>query len=294
MPDSTNFSERILGPGDHASRPSASAVPEGTLYSCTDHGLVYVQRAAAWGTWVSASGGGSETQVITYRSSATTGTNSGTSVVITKPASTASGDLLIASLAHFGDAGTITPGAGFTLLRTTTQTTHPAEEVNTYTLVAGGSEPADYTFSWVNLVGVHWRYLGLVQRRPGRPDRQGRRPRTDVDDNGHRADDHAASRIHETRLCRWHPFPTDIHRTGWHGRTARCCDDARHGFRLDADACRRRLRGRQLDGYGHEGGDGFGQRYELLELRAAHQPQRAHRLGPSARKSYGNRTLTMV
>jgi hypothetical protein len=38
--------------GDHASRPSASAVPGGTLYSCSDHSLIYQSDGSStWTTW---------------------------------------------------------------------------------------------------------------------------------------------------------------------------------------------------------------------------------------------------
>lgn len=52
----TRFADHLLT-GDHASRPSASAVPEGTLYSCTTHDLVYQSTAGSWGTWLTAGGG---------------------------------------------------------------------------------------------------------------------------------------------------------------------------------------------------------------------------------------------
>jgi len=41
-----------LPTGDHASRPAASAVPQGTLYSCTTHSLIYQSDGtSAWTTW---------------------------------------------------------------------------------------------------------------------------------------------------------------------------------------------------------------------------------------------------
>jgi hypothetical protein len=46
----TRFAAHLLE-GDHASRPAASAVPEGTLYSCSDHGLIYQSDTSAWATW---------------------------------------------------------------------------------------------------------------------------------------------------------------------------------------------------------------------------------------------------
>lgn len=55
----TRFADHLLE-GDHASRPSAATVPEGTLYSCTDHVKIYQQLSAAWGDYFDpASVGGS-------------------------------------------------------------------------------------------------------------------------------------------------------------------------------------------------------------------------------------------
>jgi hypothetical protein len=41
----------ILLHGTHAARPAASAPPVGSVYSCSDHGLVYVTDGASWTTW---------------------------------------------------------------------------------------------------------------------------------------------------------------------------------------------------------------------------------------------------
>ncbi|MFN8621169.1 MAG: hypothetical protein U0869_10535 [Chloroflexota bacterium] len=41
----------ILLSGAHAARPAASGVSVGTLYSCSDHGLVYQTNGTAWSTW---------------------------------------------------------------------------------------------------------------------------------------------------------------------------------------------------------------------------------------------------
>lgn len=46
----------ILRTGTHASRPAATDVAVGTIYSCTTHGLVYQSDGSAWATWASASG----------------------------------------------------------------------------------------------------------------------------------------------------------------------------------------------------------------------------------------------
>ena len=55
------FADHLPG-GDHASRPSASAVPEGSLYSCTDHDLIYQSDGvSSWATWATLGGGGGAT-----------------------------------------------------------------------------------------------------------------------------------------------------------------------------------------------------------------------------------------
>lgn len=46
----TRFADHILT-GVHASRPTATTVPAGTLYSCTTHSLVYQSDGATWSTW---------------------------------------------------------------------------------------------------------------------------------------------------------------------------------------------------------------------------------------------------
>lgn len=43
--------EILLPADDHASRPAANTVPEGTLYPCTDHDLIYQSDGATWTTW---------------------------------------------------------------------------------------------------------------------------------------------------------------------------------------------------------------------------------------------------
>lgn len=40
-----------LTTGDHASRPLATDVPVGALYSCTTHSLIYQSDGASWSTW---------------------------------------------------------------------------------------------------------------------------------------------------------------------------------------------------------------------------------------------------
>lgn len=42
--------------GDHASRPVATDVAPGTLYSCTDHGIIYQSNGTVWSNWATMAG----------------------------------------------------------------------------------------------------------------------------------------------------------------------------------------------------------------------------------------------
>jgi len=46
----TRLSDHLIG-GTHASRPAANAVPVATLYSCSDHSLIYQSDGSAWSTY---------------------------------------------------------------------------------------------------------------------------------------------------------------------------------------------------------------------------------------------------
>lgn len=60
--------------GDHASRPAASAVGGGSLYSCTDHDLIYQSDTSSWTTWATLTPGGSgapdDAEYVTYAANA--------------------------------------------------------------------------------------------------------------------------------------------------------------------------------------------------------------------------------
>jgi hypothetical protein len=45
--------------GDHASRPAATAVGTGSIYSCTTHSLIYQSDGATWSTWATLGSTGS-------------------------------------------------------------------------------------------------------------------------------------------------------------------------------------------------------------------------------------------
>lgn len=74
-----------LGPDDHASRPTATAVTAGTLYSCSDHDLIYRSDGSTWSTWAdvsSAAGGGRANAFIGSIDALRTGTYSATAGLV--------------------------------------------------------------------------------------------------------------------------------------------------------------------------------------------------------------------
>jgi len=70
-------------------------------------------------------------------------------LTITKPAGVAQNDVLIASISVGPSTATITPPAGWTLVRRTDQATGTSNSLAVYKLLAGAAEPAsyDWTFS---------------------------------------------------------------------------------------------------------------------------------------------------
>jgi hypothetical protein len=54
----TRFADHLLT-GSHASRPAGTAVPAGSLYSCTTHGLIYQSDGTTWTTYATLGGTGS-------------------------------------------------------------------------------------------------------------------------------------------------------------------------------------------------------------------------------------------
>lgn len=84
---------------------------------------------------------------LAYRSGSvqTAGNSSGGALTITKPTGTASGDVLVAILYLESDTNTWTPPSGFTSAIAHDNT--GAFQVQVFTKVAGGSEPANYTFT---------------------------------------------------------------------------------------------------------------------------------------------------
>lgn len=60
----TFYSAHILGPGTHAARPAASGVPDKAQYSCTDHGLIYVNNAGTWATYATLGAAADKAEVL--------------------------------------------------------------------------------------------------------------------------------------------------------------------------------------------------------------------------------------
>lgn len=78
----TTFAGHLLGPDTHANRPAAAAVPTGTLYSCSDHGLIYQSDGAAWNTWATlGSSAASPVELIVAASDETTAITTGTAKI---------------------------------------------------------------------------------------------------------------------------------------------------------------------------------------------------------------------
>jgi len=74
--------------------------------------------------------------------------NNVTSIAVNKPAGTANGDLLIGVVVTDDEAGTFTPPSSWTLINAGTNGT--VVTVGAWYKIAGGSEPASYTWSWTN------------------------------------------------------------------------------------------------------------------------------------------------
>lgn len=81
-----------------------------------------------------------------FRSAAENYATTGTSLTITKPSGTASGDLLVAVIYFNGNSNTITPPSGWTSIGGFSTFSSGATS-EWYYKIAGGSEPADYTWT---------------------------------------------------------------------------------------------------------------------------------------------------
>lgn len=74
----TRFIDHLLE-GDHASRPAFGDVPQGTLYACSDHDLIYQSDGvAAWSTWATlGTSGGIPASLVTAKGDLIVATGSG-------------------------------------------------------------------------------------------------------------------------------------------------------------------------------------------------------------------------
>lgn len=89
----TTFASHITK-GTHAARPAATAVPSGSLYSCSDHSLIYQSDGAAWSTYA---------------------TLGGSSAVPTVSASRTAGDVTISYVAPAGTFTAVDTGLDLTI-----------------------------------------------------------------------------------------------------------------------------------------------------------------------------------
>jgi hypothetical protein len=101
------------------------------------------------------------------RSGSTSGAINVTSIAVSKPASTASGDLLIGVVITDGSAGTFPVPSGWTLINSGTSGT--AVTLGTWYKKAGGSEPATYTWSWTSSQTVFAFIIRITGQDPTTP-----------------------------------------------------------------------------------------------------------------------------
>lgn len=104
---------------------------------------------------------------ISYRSGATATSNSGTILTIAKPAGVVSGDVLLAGIASTGNP--ITAPAGWSASQTSGCSPTFAVFTSIFLLIAGGAEPADYTFtsaSGLFIEGIIDAYVGVDNSTP--------------------------------------------------------------------------------------------------------------------------------
>jgi len=103
---------------------------------------------------------------IAWRSDTGTGVLLGTSITLTKPSGTASGDVLVAAIDIAGTT-TVTAPSGWTLVRSTTSGSSLTQA--TYVHVAGTSEPSSYQWRFSSLrmaSGVMAAYVGVNTTTP--------------------------------------------------------------------------------------------------------------------------------
>jgi hypothetical protein len=132
--------------GRRVQMPFASA--EAT--DLTADGETILQRALEWaagaGGGGGGGGGGGPTGVV-FEEFTEAALSNGTSLVINKPAGTATGDLLIAAVATDGNTATsLTPPTGWNVVHVADQS--GAVTFGVWWKLAGASEPGSYNFTW--------------------------------------------------------------------------------------------------------------------------------------------------
>ena len=85
---------------------------------------------------------------ISFRAAASAGASAGLSLTIDKPSGTVAGDVMIASIAVRPNTATMTAPAGWKLVRRIDNGNENANSLAVYYKVAGGSEPANYAWTF--------------------------------------------------------------------------------------------------------------------------------------------------
>ncbi len=91
---------------------------------------------------------------IAFRSAASAGVASGTSLVISAPAGAAENDVLVAGIAIRPQTATVTPPSGWTLVRRLDNSGGAGNSLLVFTRVAGASEPSSYTWTTSSSTGT--------------------------------------------------------------------------------------------------------------------------------------------
>lgn len=95
----------MLLTGDHASRPAASAVGKGTLYSCSTHSLVYQSDGSSWSTWATLGETGNAAHLAD-----TTDAHDASAISFSPTGTIASTDVQAAIAEVASEAGALVPG----------------------------------------------------------------------------------------------------------------------------------------------------------------------------------------
>jgi hypothetical protein len=107
---------------------------------------------------------------VTFRAAAAAGGGAVTSLAVNVPTGTAAGDVMLACIGARPDTITITLPSGWTLIRAVTQSAATANRMSTYYRVAGGAEPASYTWTFsatpTGVIGAIGSFVGVAPAAP--------------------------------------------------------------------------------------------------------------------------------